>query len=101
MIDQTTFFEKIAEVCSHPKLYTSTGSFDEVTVFLEKYGKSIIVGEFYYHSVFTPFLNWFVKKNDIQEKAVSLKRFRENFSSDDEALDNLHSLYREYVRTLI
>lgn len=100
MLDEINFLKKIEVVCSHPRIYTSKGTFDDAAIFLESYGKSVIVGEFYYHSVFTPFLKWFVEKNNIQEKTVSLKRFRESFSSDNEALKNLPILYREYLESI-
>lgn len=99
-MNEKDFFEFIEALCNRPKMYTPTGSFYEIVSFLEGYGAGANVGEESYHSAFTPFLKWFVKKFDIQESIINWEEFREMFSSDSSALENLVILYKEYVDNL-
>jgi hypothetical protein len=99
MINEIKLLRKIEEICHKPQRFTSHGTFEEVANLLEKEGKKYIEGEFYYHSVFTPFLKWLVNKNG-SEIAINLKVVKKLFSSNDEALENLPILYKEYLENL-
>lgn len=92
------FLKYVEALCKHPRMYTTTGSFNEVTMFLEGYGAAN-VDELYYHSVFTPFLKWVINKFAIPEKIVNWNVFRKLFPDDSEALKNLPILYKEYVES--
>lgn len=101
MLDQKKLFKIVEQVCEHPNLYSRKKSFHELAVYLEKTGaKHCWVGEVYYHSVFTPFLNWFEEKETTQTKIESLKGFRKNFKSDEETLKSLLVLYKEFVEAI-
>lgn len=90
------FLEYVEELCKHPKMYTPTGSFYEVISFLEGYGAGANVGEHSYHMAFTPFRKWVVEKFGIEKTIIDWIQFRDLFSSDMEALNNLPILYKEY-----
>ncbi len=94
------FLEYVEAFCKRPKMYTSKGSFDEAVALLEGFGMGANVGEHCYHSAFTPFHLWMVKKFSIPKIIINWNDFREKFSSDEEALQNLPILYREYVESL-
>ena len=94
------FLEVIEASCNHPGLYTATGSFYEVVSFLEGYGIAADVGNNSYHSALTPFLKLIVEKFKIQEVIINWKEFRELFSSDSEAFQNLPILYKEYAESI-
>lgn len=91
------FLEYVEALCKRPRMYTATGSFNEVTAFLEGYGAGANVGKHGYHSVFTPFRKWVVKKFDIPKEIINWNEFRKLFSSDIEALSNIPILYKEYI----
>ena len=93
------FLSFLGAVLERPKLYTPTGTFYEIISYLEGYGGGGVVGKHASHSVFTPFLFWFGKKEGYKS-IVDWKQFRETFSSDTEALENFQNLYTEYVRSL-
>lgn len=99
MLNDIRLLKTIEEVCSNPKKYTVNGIFSEVASFLEKEGKDAIDGEFYYHSVFTPFLKWLVEKNNYKI-AINLKEFQKLYFLDEEALKFLPILYAEYIESL-
>ena len=90
------FLEYVKAVCNRPKMYTPTGTFNEVISFLEGYGSASNVGENRYHSVFTPFRNWIAEKFNLREKIIGWDVFHEVFPSDEEGLKNLPVLYEEY-----
>ena len=97
MMTKRDFLEYVEAICKRPKMYTPNGSFYEVVSFLEGYSTGANVGEFAYHSAFTPFMKWTIKKFGIQEIIIDWKEFRELFSSEQDALNNLPILYKEYV----
>lgn len=93
------FIEDIEALCNGNSPVTPTGTFFEVVSYLEGYGKgqSVVKNS---HSVFTPFLRWF-SENKLGWKSSEIPirwvAFRELFSSDEEALESLPILYKEYV----
>lgn len=91
------FLEYIEALCKRPKMYTPTGSFYEVISFLEGYAGAANVGEHYYHMALTPFRQWAVEKFGIEKTIIDWIEFRDLFSSDLEALNNLPILYKEYL----
>jgi hypothetical protein len=99
-MNEKDFFEIVEALCKRPKMYTPTGSFFEGVSFLEGYGVGANVGETTYHSAFTPFNKWLIKKFGIKKVMIGWDEFREMFSSDTEALENLSLLYKEYVDNL-
>ena len=92
------FWEIVEALCKRPKMYTATGSFNEVIAFLMGYGLGANVGEKSYHNVFSPFLNWLADKFDLQEPISGWHKFRTLFPTDEEALKNLPILYKEYAK---
>ena len=98
MIDHKKLLGILERVCSQPMLYTRKGTYDEIISHLEKASaETCWIDEVYFHSVFTPFLRWFVERRDTLKTSVSLEGFRENFASDDEAIEALPILYQEFV----
>jgi hypothetical protein len=93
------FIEDIKALCNGDSPVTPTGTFLEVVSYLEGFGKGRAVVK-YSHSVFTPFLRWF-SENKLGWKPSEIPirwfAFRELFSSDKDALENLSILYEEYV----
>jgi hypothetical protein len=66
--------------------------------FLEGFGVGAFVhGKTTPHSSFTPFLIWLVDKFQIDKIIINWVDFRERFSSDPEAFENLRILYEEYA----
>ncbi len=94
------FLDFINALCKHPKMYTATSTFNEVTAYLEGFGSCADVGKNSYHSAFTLFHLWMVKKIERSEVIINWNDFREMFTSDSEALYNLPILYEEYVDRL-
>jgi hypothetical protein len=94
------FLEVVMALCNGDSPVTVTGTFFEVVCYLEDYGKGRALVRA--HSVFTPFLQWF-SENKLgwkpREMPIRWFQFRELYSSDLEALDNLSVLYEEYVRS--
>lgn len=89
------FGKVVTALCNGDSPVTVSGAFFEVVCYLEGYGKGMAVVK-NFHSVFTPFLQWFSKnKLDIPIQWIA---FRNLFSSDDEALEKLSTLYNEYVK---
>lgn len=99
MTDENKLLIQIKEVCSHPKRYTRKGTFKEVAAFIEKNGRTAITGTYYYHSIFTPFLKWFVMKTG-KDMTMNMENFQKSFSSENEALKNFPALYKEYIQSL-
>jgi hypothetical protein len=92
------FLEVVEAVCRRPGLYTPTGSFYESASFLEGYAIGADVhGNTRPHSSFTPFLKWLIPVFQIDDVIMQWPEFRERFSSDAEALENLLVLYARYV----
>ncbi|MEP6924018.1 MAG: hypothetical protein ABI954_06115 [Pyrinomonadaceae bacterium] len=100
MMTEKDFFEYVEAVCKRPKMYTPTGSFYEVAGFLEGYSAGAGVGGHIYHFRSTQFRKWVIKKFKIQKTIIDWKEFRELFSSDLEALNNLPILYKEFSESL-
>lgn len=96
MLNEIGFLKKIESICTKPNIYVGLNTFDEVTDYLEMSGRYFIVGKFYYHSVFTPFLKWFAEKHT-KDTFISLEEFQKEFPSSDEALKKLPVLYKEYI----
>lgn len=92
------FLKDVLALCRHPKSDTPTGTFYEVVSYLEGYGKGHAVVK-NHHSVFTPFRRWFSNKlgQKPSEIPINWTTFRELFSSDEEAFENLSVSYEEYV----
>lgn len=99
MINENKLLALIEKVCNQPKKYTHNGTFKEVLAFIEKKGRSAIEGTFYFHSIFTPFLRWYVKKTE-NGMMIDMKNFQNSFSSKDEALKSFPVLYKEYIQDL-
>lgn len=93
------FYEITEALCRRPKMYTPTGAFYEVVSFLEGFGGGANVGNLGYHLVLTPFRKWIAKKFNIQTEVFDWNEFRGLYSSDLEALENLPTLYREYLES--
>ena len=91
------FLEIVEALCKHPGLYTPTASFYEAASFLEGFGIGADVGPRQFHSAMTPFLIWLAHQLKTGEKIIEWTKFRERFSNDQEAFDNLLHLYSEYV----
>lgn len=91
------FLEIIEAVCKHPGLYVPTGSFYEAVSFFEGYGSGAEVGDKAYHSALTPFLRWLTPKLAPKEKIIDWVTFRECYSTDAHAFENLSLMYREYL----
>lgn len=94
------FFEIVEALCKRPKMYTMTGSFNEITAFLEGYGAGANVGEKSYHSAFTPFFKWIAEKFNLPEIIIGWDKFQAVFSCDDVPLKNLPILYKEYAESV-
>ncbi len=103
-MSETDFLEYVVAICKRPKMYTPTGSFNEVISFLEGFGGGANVGKHSYHSFSTPFRKWLAKKFDFQDAAQDFPNnwedFRTLFSSEAEALVNLPLLYKDYTESL-
>ena len=97
---ENDFLEIVIALCKRPKMYTAKGSFNEITAYLEGFGAGANVGEHGYHSAFTPFHKWMVKKFKRPEVIISWNDFRELYSNDSEALINLPILYKEYIDSI-
>jgi hypothetical protein len=95
------FSELIASLYTGTLIDTPTGTFFEVVSYLEGYGKGMAVVK-NSHSVFTPFFRWF-SENKLGQKPLEIPirwlQFRKLYSSDEEALENLSILYKEYVES--
>jgi hypothetical protein len=95
------FSKVVTSVCNGESFVTVTGAFFELVSFLEGYGKG--VGLVPAHSVFTPFLQWF-NENKLRKKSremlIRWYEFRDLYSSDEESLEKLSTLYQEYVKSL-
>lgn len=93
------FAEEIEAVCRRPKMYTPNGTFFENYCFLDGLGIGALENR-YSHSSFTPFLNWLAEPDDRGRRfPISLHKFREQFSSGDEALTEFALLFRQYVES--
>lgn len=99
-MNEEEFLDILESICNHPKTYTITGSFYEVVIFLEGFALGANVGSNQYHSKFTPFLKWLVKKLKLNNLILTWKDFYERTSNDEVALRELNILYKEYVNTL-
>ena len=96
---EVEFAEDIEAVCRRPKLYTPNGTFFEIYSFLDGFGIGSLENRGS-HSSFTPFLNWLAELDEQgRNLPVSLHKFREQFSSDQEALTTFASLFRQYVES--
>jgi hypothetical protein len=92
------FLEVVEAVCKRPGLYTPTGSFYEIASFLEGFGVGADIGApRTTHSAMTPFLIWLANRLKTGDIFLEWTEFRERFSSDLEALENVLHLYREFV----
>ncbi|HEY0462189.1 MAG TPA: hypothetical protein VGC97_23855 [Pyrinomonadaceae bacterium] len=96
------FSEIVSALCNGDSPVTPAGSFLEVVSYLEGYGKGRAVVK-NSHSVFTLFLRWFSNKLGQKQLEIPIRwfQFRELYSSDKEALENLSILYKEYVESSI
>lgn len=99
MLNDIRLLKIIEEVCRNPKKYTRNGTFDDIVNYLEKKGKMAIEGKFYYHSVFTPFLQW-LHENKNKELRINLKEVPKLYSSEEETIKNLPNLYKEYMEAI-
>jgi hypothetical protein len=100
MWGEKEFLETVEAVCKHSGLYTPTGSFFEGVSFLEGFGIGANVGGGEYHSKLTPFCKWLVTKFESKKLIIHWNEFRERFSSDLEAFENLSVLYKEYIESV-
>jgi len=93
------FAEQIEAVCRRPKMYTPNGTFFENYCFLDGLGIGALENR-YSHSAFTPFLNWLAPPDEHgRTMPISVHEFREQFSSDEEALTKFAALFRQYVES--
>lgn len=93
------FSKVVTALCNGDSPVTVTGAFYEVVCYLEGYGKGMSIVKSY-HSVFTPFLQWFSKKlGKNPREVIRWFHFRELYSSDEEALEKLSTLYAQYVES--
>lgn len=98
-MNESEFAEQIEAVCRRPKMYTHNGNFFEIYAFLDGLGIGALENRSS-HSAFTPFLNWLAEPDEHGRTfPISLADFRARFSSDEEALLEFASLYRQYVET--
>ncbi|MEQ1764198.1 MAG: hypothetical protein ABL984_13795 [Pyrinomonadaceae bacterium] len=96
---ESEFAEQIEAVCLRPKMYTPNGTFFENYCFLDGLGIGALENRSS-HSAFTPFRNWLAEPDEHGRRfPISLEEFRSRFSSDDEALREFASLYRQYVQS--
>jgi hypothetical protein len=96
---EVEFAKDIEAVCRRPKLYTPNGTFFEIYCFLDGFGIGGLENRGS-HSSFTPFLNWLAEPDEkVRNFPMSLHKFREQFSSDEEALMKFASLFRQYVES--
>jgi hypothetical protein len=97
------FSKIILAICADDSPVTPTGTFFEIVSYLEGYGKGSALAE-NSHSVFAPFLRWFSEKK-LKQKSLDIPirwfQFRELYFSDKEALENLSTLYKEYVESSV
>lgn len=95
------FSKVVTALCNGDSPVTVTGAFFEVVSYLEGYGKGMAVVK-NSHSIFTPFLRWF-SENKLGKKPREMPtrwfQFRDLYSSDEEALEKLSTLYDEYVKS--
>jgi hypothetical protein len=95
------FSEDVSALCNGDSPVTPTGTFLEIVSYLEGYGngRAVVKNS---HSVFTPFLRWF-SENKLGQRRLEIPirwfQFRELYSSDAEALENLSTLYKKYVES--
>jgi len=95
------FSKDVSDSCNGGLHDTPTGTFFEIVSYLEGYGKGRAVVK-NSHSIFTPFLRWFSENKLGQKRSeIPIKwfQFRELYSSDEEALEKLSTLYKEYVES--
>lgn len=92
-----TFVELIDAACRYPRMYTPMGSFYEIASFLEGCGSDRRFGNTNAHSYFTPFFKWIVERYRLKKMIGDWTDIRAQFETDEEAIRNFPSLYREYL----
>ena len=107
-VSREEFCEIVEAVCRRPKMYTATGTFNEVVAFLEGYALGgANLDEKEYHSRTTPFRKWLGNKFRSDKPApedwesafpLDWNEFLARFSSETEGMSQLPNLYAEYCR---
>jgi hypothetical protein len=99
MTTEKEFLDYFVAVCKRPKMYTPGGTFNEVVSYLAGYALGADLRGNVHHWALIPFQQW-IRKRLALDPAADWKAFRDLFSSDDEAVNNLNKLYQEYIQEL-
>jgi hypothetical protein len=102
-VGEGKFLEVVSAVCNRPTIYTPSGSFTEVSIFLEGFALGANVGGLKHqdaHSKFTPFFQWRAAGLGQQYLGDGWKDFRAAYSDDEAALNGLTQSYWEYAESV-
>ena len=97
------FLEVVSAVCNRPTVYAPSGTFTEVSIFLEGFALGAKVGGLRHqnaHSKFTPFFQWRAAGRGRQYLGDGWKDFRSAYPDDEAALNGLALSYREYAESV-
>jgi hypothetical protein len=102
-VGEREFSEVVSVICNRPTVYTPSGTFTEVSIFLEGFALGAKVGGAKHrnaHSKFTPFFQWLAVGRGQQYLGNGWKDFRAIYPDDEAALNGLALSYREYAESV-